>query len=270
MPLLKKLKFYAQLSQNAYSDTKKNIFSSSSKYEIETYDFKFFKENLPKYLKNTKQTISDIKNEGKYAPCQSLLDQYEFFQKQSKIIKKGDEGYFGRAYIINNKFIIFAHRGTDGLSDYDDNAKIALARWGKIDNIPEQVEVAKAFVNFVINVFGEKISKKNIEHTGHSLGAFLAEALVVKMNHGSATTFESPGSSYLFKSFQDQEDAKNKIKTYNAQPNPINTHNKQAGKVYHFTKTGGKHSINNIIVNGFDEKGGALTGPSKGCACTIL
>ncbi len=97
-------------------------------------------------------------------------------------------GYFGAAY--KNKItgaIVITHRGTQ-LSNLDAVFNDVLLIQGKI---PEQLQSALEFSKFVYTT--EKIiDKRKVSHTGHSLGAALAELCAWK-HELSAVTFDSPG-----------------------------------------------------------------------------
>jgi hypothetical protein len=166
----------------------------------------------------------------------------------------GKGGYFGRAYInTKSNQIIIAHRGTDidlnrlkgreinlskGLNfkelirDMDDNYDVFKGE------IPyQQLAAAKYFTEIVKQDYKQKYGKENPEiiHTGHSLGAILAELSAVE-NKGKAVTFESPGSSPMVEKYLKtvQVDKNSfKIITYNNVPNSVNLTNPPAGKVYY-------------------------------------
>ena len=175
-------------------------------------------------------------------------------------------GYFGRAYSIKNtNQIIIAHRGTDldikinelsldqlslvfedgkfwdFLMDMDDDYDIFE---GKIPQ--QQFQAAQFFVGQVKKEFIEKHqTEPEIIHTGHSLGAVLAELCAVKDN-STAITFESPGSKPLASQLSDIEGvnlAKVKIKTYNAEPNQINSLHEHLGDVVWLYDTNQKQSL---------------------------
>lgn len=163
-------------------------------------------------------------------------------------------GYFGRAY-VNKKtnHLIIAHRGTDLdlkinelaldqisidiedgkiwdiIKDMDDDYEIFQ---GKIPM--QQFEAAQHFVQKARESYQEKYKKEPIIiHTGHSLGAVLAELCAVKDNT-KAITFESPGSKPLASQLvgsQSFDLEKVDIVTYNAEPNQINTLHEHLGKV---------------------------------------
>ena len=163
-------------------------------------------------------------------------------------------GYFGRAY-VNKKtnHLIIAHRGTDlnikinelslnQISIAIDDGKI----WDMIKDMDDdydifhgkiplqQFEAAQYFVKKVKESYVEKYKKDpQIIHTGHSLGAVLAELCAVKDN-SKAITFESPGSKPLASQLVDIQDIdveKVDITSYNAEPNQINTLHEHLGKV---------------------------------------
>ncbi len=166
----------------------------------------------------------------------------------------GKGGYFGRAYInTRSNQIIIAHRGTDidfnrlkgndlnfstGISfkdlirDIDDNYDIFKGE------IPyQQLAAAKYFTELVKLDYEKKYGKKNpqVIHTGHSLGAVLAELSAIE-NKGNAVTFESPGSNPMVEKILELnkvDKSSFKIITYNMVPNSVNLTNAPAGKVYY-------------------------------------
>lgn len=209
-----------------------------------------------------------------------------------------NEGYFGRAYVsIENRpmsklcSVVFAHRGTDGISsfsDHDDNLRILLGR------APQQIEVAKNFIKDVVQkIEGEqKLIIIDTSHTGHSLGALVAQTLVAErcsVNYTeSAIGFDSPGATESIKArgHVTQEFLRNTnrvnqlITIYNSAPNLINSCNTQVGTTHTFENVEG-HSIDGIVSNGFDANGNAQvrrtphrninrtitdTQPSQGCS----
>jgi len=202
-------------------------------------------------------------------------------------------GYFGRAYFNKkNKQIIIAHRGTDldiKINELTANQiSIALEEdnlWNIIKDMDDdydilngeipmqQFEAAQHFVQEVKEAYKKQYnSEPKIIHTGHSLGAVLAELCAVK-DDTKAITFESPGSKPLAAQLVDSE-ALNidgaDITSYNAEPNQINTLHEHLGKVvplYDESKIQSaysdsdkimslrQHPINELLKR-FDEKSG--------------
>lgn len=168
-----------------------------------------------------------------------------------KLFAKG--GYFGRAYVNEAaNQLILAHRGTDIDIDSEEDAQgISINLddgkfWDILNdldddydiyygNIPEQqFKAALAFTKKTEAAYLEKYGKKpEIIHTGHSLGAVLAELCAVK-NQCRAVTFESPGTKPLVEKLEAEEKLNLKkvdITIYNAEPNSINTLHEQIGTV---------------------------------------
>lgn len=163
-------------------------------------------------------------------------------------------GYFGRAYFNKkNDQIIIAHRGTDldiKINELTANQiSIALEEdniWNIIKDMDDdydvlngdipmqQFEAAQHFVNEVKEAYKKQYnSEPQIIHTGHSLGAVLAELCAVK-DDAKAITFESPGTKPLASQLIDSEQLNIEnadITTYNAEPNQINTLHEHLGKV---------------------------------------
>ena len=142
---------------------------------------------------------------------------------------------------------------------------------GKIPS--QQFEAAQHFVRKVKESYVEKYKKEpQIIHTGHSLGAVLAELCAVK-DDSKAITFESPGSKPLASQLVDIQniDVENvDITSYNAEPNQINTLHEHLGKVillYDKSKLQSAHSDTEKVLSlklhpikellkRFDEKNG--------------
>lgn len=163
-------------------------------------------------------------------------------------------GYFGRAYYNkHNDQIIIAHRGTDldiKINELTvDQISIALEEdnlWKIIKDMDDdydilngeipmqQFEAAQHFIQEVKDAYKKQHnSEPEIIHTGHSLGAVLAELCAVKDNT-KAITFESPGSKPLASQLINSESLNIEnadITTYNAEPNQINTLHEHLGKV---------------------------------------
>jgi len=236
---------------------------STSPYEFalmsaDVYDTGIVKK-LPKHI----QPYMDFDKNSFDSPLNidlnlvlDLADKKDWKQLAPYLAVKafGKGGYFGRAYInTKSNQIIIAHRGTDidlnllkGKSiefskdmsfmdlirDIDDNYDVFK---GKIPY--QQLAAAKYFTKIVKLDYEEKYGKKNpaIIHTGHSLGAILAELSAVE-EKGLAVTFESPGSSPMIEKVLETSNVdKNsfKIITYNNVPNAVNLTHPPAGKVYY-------------------------------------
>ncbi|MEL6925747.1 MAG: hypothetical protein AAFO94_17005, partial [Bacteroidota bacterium] len=167
-----------------------------------------------------------------------------------KVVSRG--GYFGRAYLNErNGQLIIAHRGTDldlnspsgGLTelslnetslfdlirDIDDDYDIYRGRIPK-----QQFESAKHFTKVVETAYREQYQKEpTIIHTGHSLGAVLAELSAIEAT-GKAITFESPGTKPMLAELGFSTSEKTTafdITCYNAAPNQINSLHEHVGTV---------------------------------------
>lgn len=137
-------------------------------------------------------------------------------------------GYFAKAFkvtIENDPFIIIAHCGTVETENGDLAADALLA----FDLHHVQFPLATQFTEQVLKkISSEKVT---IHHTGHSLGAALAEVTATEYGH-DATTFESPGSYDLIAKTSHTIRAKNKVTTYLTTPNFINTLKPHLGLSY--------------------------------------
>ncbi len=190
-----------------------------------------------------------------------------------------DTGYYGVAYVNHQtKEIIIAHRGTDpdvgdgidvlagstpqfvkrflGInsdgSDLDDDLQISIG------NAPDQYGESRKFVQDIqTQANAQGYGDYHVTHTGHSLGAVLADLHAAETGQ-QAITFDNPGA------YEPLEDAKlsynrdNHI-SYQSHPNLINQTNDQAGHTIHIRlqtesdkfgiirDTLHDHSIDNIV-----------------------
>ena len=208
-----------------------------------------------------------------------------------KFISRG--GYFGRAYINEkNNQLIIAHRGTDldiALDNFDmDDLSIKLDEGNLLDlikdldddidifngRIPQQqFEAAQYFTKVVKEKYTQQYnSEPQIIHTGHSLGAVLAELCSLK-DQCKAVTFESPGTKPMVDQLEIENLnlAKADITSYNAAPNKINSLHEHLGTViplYDTTETLSaysteelsslkQHSIKDLLKR-FDRESGGV------------
>lgn len=153
------------------------------------------------------------------------------------------EGYYGASYINHStKEIVIVHRGTDELfSDVFDDDLLQLG----LGRRPDQYTSAHEFVLFVKNDFsntGGLYEGYNVSHSGHSLGAVLAELSAADFRD-PAVTFDSPGSRPIIESMIEDGEIlipsgmvissflnHLNIKSYNAAPNLVNTTNEHVGQ----------------------------------------
>ncbi|GKT19874.1 hypothetical protein ADUPG1_011590, partial [Aduncisulcus paluster] len=110
-----------------------------------------------------------------------------------------DEGYYGRAYCFRahkSNVLIISHRGMDSADDLDDIAQIQAGK------VPDQLALALKFTAFAIKDIKKKVKGKIVlEHTGHHMGAVLAElcALNNPKQPARAVTFQTLGSKPIIK-----------------------------------------------------------------------
>ena len=141
------------------------------------------------------------------------------------------EDYFGIVFRHKSTGqIVAAHKGTE-------------VKWGDIladthlflQRIPKQYEIAKSFIaqvekDYLLDIKGKpQYSSNTILHTGHSLGAGLAE-LLASIHNQSAVTFDSPGVKEILENkFGKESYNTNNIIGYLTRPNIVNTCNHHIG-----------------------------------------
>lgn len=174
----------------------------------------------------------------------------------AKLFARG--GYFGRAYIDQrSQQLVIAHRGTDidwqALETADGNQEIEIGDqlWDIFKDLDDdydiysgkvpmqQLQAALKFVQATSTAYVEEFGHEpTIIHTGHSLGAVLAELCAIS-DGSQAVTFESPGTKPLaddLANYMRIEPQQADITIYNAEPNSINTLHEQSGRVIQLYK----------------------------------
>lgn len=133
------------------------------------------------------------------------------------------QSYYGAAFRKGTEIVI-AHRGTvpTNINDIHSDYHILTK------TIPPQYYPAVSFANNVINTYGGL--GITVTHTGHSLGAFLAD-LVAYEKGQQATTFDNPGSGDVIDQYGNGIHVGFSTVAYQSLPNAINTTNNQAGKI---------------------------------------
>ncbi len=262
---------YALLSAHVYNDGTKEL-----------------PEKFETYIAYEEKEKSIVEHLGGFLNSLDVSKVIELSQKDekdgligylaTKAVSVG--GYYGQAYLDNNtKQLIIAHRGTDNLiSAFTEgqkvDQKVGSKIWELVKDLDDDYEIysgkipreqfleARKFTKKVKSVYGKEFNEiPNIVHTGHSLGAVLAELCAIA-DSGKAITFESPGTEPLleeleeltygqfdFKSFDPK---KADIITYNAEPNRINTLHQHVGKVvplYKEDKVQKAYSEDNLFEN---------------------
>lgn len=164
----------------------------------------------------------------------------------------GSDGYHGIAYINEgSNRVVFAHRGTNPdasiISDLDDDFQL----WR--GEPPGQFATSR---NFVENVSRELAASGRgdmpVIHTGHSLGAVLAD-LNAAQDETRSITFENPGSREILENMGNRHDP-NDFVAYQSSPNLINQTNRPAGHAFR-VNTGVERSAAGIIDVAFGPAG---------------
>jgi WXG100 family type VII secretion target len=177
---------------------------------------------------------------------------------------ESDEGYQANAY-YNPKTgeVVIAHRGTDNWEDTDDDAAIYF------ESVPDQFEDSRKFTQDVKDELARRgITDYEMVHTGHSLGAVLAD-LNAAQDGTRAYTFENPGTAEILQTQGVKYDPQKHV-AYQGNPNPINQTNSQAGNIVQVIP---RHKSDPKLEADWGNKGaaigqagGRLAGPAGGLA----
>lgn len=210
----------------------------------EKHFFIYNKENVQKFAKEKISTFFDDKIICPRLPRKTLPSfdsstQIKEIQEISSIPIEKDSfksGYFAAAYKVtigNRKLVIIAHCGTV----VSENGDLAVDILMSFNLLHIQFALAREFTMKVLTkIQDNKDEYKNhtIYHTGHSLGAILAEVSAMEHDHHYAVTFESPGSYDLLERFNKNHihKALDRVTTYLAAPNFINTLKPHIGKCF--------------------------------------
>lgn len=125
----------------------------------------------------------------------------------------GENSGYQNAVFINpeTKQIVIAHRGTD----FDtEKWKDGITDLTMYFDETKQEKQAEAITKLVIDTYGKEYT---IQHTGHSLGGFLAGEMALRFNQ-QAVTFDSPGIDNDWSS----QTAAQLIQNYQSAPNLVN------------------------------------------------
>ncbi|CAF1437484.1 unnamed protein product [Adineta steineri] len=211
----------------------KRLRQEAEKYrEVNSASSKLFMNMWPTHIE-----FAELSNVAYCKLRLPLLPLWTFIDECNDI---QHSGYYGIAVQhTETKEIVFAHRGTV----FDVNNASLIADYHLfILQIPDQFRVAQQFTNKL----REKIDPKQILwHTGHSLGAAIAEFLVANDTLfeqkllSFAVTFDSPGIMEILKAHYDRKMIKHdllkpdefRIISYLSAPNIINTMGTHIGLV---------------------------------------
>jgi hypothetical protein len=182
---------------------------------------------------------------------------WEYFDQSSADGNDDLTGYFAVAYLhpLTHQIAI-AHRGTNFggniISKFGDVTQdLSLLILDFNPNNP-QFNSARLFYLLVKNEMAARgISDYRIHHTGHSLGAALAEGMVGCGYGDEGTTFDSPGAFNLVLNQWCGIPANTNVTTYMSSPNAVNTASPHVGMVilvedkwYNNSKTNRRASFN--------------------------
>ncbi|MFT5166188.1 MAG: hypothetical protein ACI8P3_001419, partial [Saprospiraceae bacterium] len=241
---------YALLSAHVYNDGTKELPKKFETFEVYEEKEKSIMGHLGSFVNGL--DVGKVIDLSKEEEKEGLIGYLAM-----KAISTG--GYYGQAYLDRNtKEVIIAHRGTDSLIDAFSEGKVGNQKtgnkiWNLVKDLDDDYEIyagkiprqqfleAQAFTKKVKQAYQKQFNAApKIVHTGHSLGAVLAELCAVTDNC-KAITFESPGTAPLLEELESLSygkfdyktfDAKKvDITTYNAEPNQINTLHPHLGKV---------------------------------------
>lgn len=155
-------------------------------------------------------------------------------------VKPDENGYFGAAYINNLEKpgrMIIAHRGTDSIQDIVED--ISIIRDKTFSQLDSAVNFIKTSLNYIYELYNSNLcSDIMINHTGHSLGAIIADVMMAYFsNEFLSLTFENPGSFKIINDFMKSKSINYRLieKQFiavQAHPNLINSCNEQAGTIF--------------------------------------
>lgn len=179
------------------------------------------------YIKFSSMAYSD-----KPELSQSMKDQGWEVLATAKELGLDKGGYGGVAFINpNTGEVVIAHRGTDGpfsVKDYDDDAAIALGQ------MPNQYYVSRSFVDEIKSRLDEdeRFGNYSLSHTGHSLGAALAD-LNAMTDNVHAIGFDNPGTLQIIRNNRNifPEDNRDKLISYQSNPNLVHAGGQNAAHV---------------------------------------
>lgn len=141
-------------------------------------------------------------------------------------------GYFGAAYASSDGALVFAHRGTD-----ISNIESLIADIHLFSRNPPQDMLQSAF-KFVRKILSSNQQFRSISHTGHSLGAALAELCAYRLK-SKAVTFDSPGIRAILEklNIDNLEIEQLDVTGYLSEPNLVNIMSPQVGNTFHLVFT---------------------------------
>ncbi|GKT27279.1 hypothetical protein ADUPG1_013734 [Aduncisulcus paluster] len=216
---------------------------------------------------------------------------------------KNTSGYYGKAFVFkgfegmrtfregtgyttenchDGHIIVFAHEGTQKFKDLIDDFYLAKKE------LPPKAIMALGFVLFITQFFRDKVGC--IEHTGHSLGATLAEIMTAAsvddwiVNRPSETfvdlvkyfrqgdshdipitalTFETPGSRPIISDKHGKEvlvEVDKRVHSFNSGENIVNTCMEKVGRVHKMVGLDGGVLPNHFIseISCYIKSGGSI------------
>lgn len=133
----------------------------------------------------------------KHNPNLDLFTSKEFIKLEIPITSS--TGFHATSYYNHNtKEVVIAYTGTNGISDVNDDGKLALRL--STEQTPEAIDFFKTTTARIENDYG--LDNVNVTITGHSLGGYLAQKVIkygltegtINKENLVAVIFNSPGT----------------------------------------------------------------------------
>lgn len=111
----------------------------------------------------------------KHNPNLDLFTNKEFINL--KVSFDDSTGFHATSYYNpNTKEVVIAYTGTNGISDVNDDGKLALRL--STEQTPEAIKFLETTNTEIKNTYGLELKNTNVTITGHSLGGYLAQKVI--------------------------------------------------------------------------------------------